>query len=493
MRWLMTLWAMAAVAQVNPPAIHQWRQGREKEILREYQRLLEIPNRASDNANIRRNADLILAMMRERGIDSRLLELPNVPPVVLGELKTPGAQRTLIFYAHYDGQPVDPREWTSPPWTPIVRDLQGKTVDWQAAPKIDPEWRFYARSASDDKAPIVAILAALDAMKALGIARRANLKFFFEGEEEAGSPHLLQLAQKYKDQLAGDVWLICDGPVHQNRAPSVYFGVRGVTGVELTVYGAKRELHSGHYGNWAPNPAMMLSRLLATMTDGEGKVLVKGFYDDVVPLSAAEKKALLAVPGVDEQLREELGLAATDGNNASLVERIMLPSLNIRGLESAGTGAVARNVVPAKAVASLDLRLVKGNDHQRQAEKLRAHIRDQGYFVVDHEPTDAERRQHTKIAKLVWRDGYNAVRTSMDLPISREVIATLKQVHPDLVLLPSLGGSVPLWVFEQELRTPMVGVPIANHDNRQHSFDENLRLANLWQGIVTMTALLAMP
>jgi acetylornithine deacetylase/succinyl-diaminopimelate desuccinylase-like protein len=494
MRLLFVLSMLAVLnAQVDPRAIHTWRRSHEQQILREFVPLIEIPNRASDQANIRRNADLIVSMMSRRGIATRLLELEGAPPVVFGEIKHARAKRTVIFYAHYDGQPVDPREWTSPPWTSVMRDAKGQTMDWKTASKLDPEARIYARSVSDDKAPIMALMAALDGMKALGLSHQANVKFFFEGEEEAGSPHLEQFAKIYKELLAGDVWLICDGPVHQNRQPSLYFGVRGVTAAELTVYGPKRELHSGHYGNWAPNPAMMLSRLLATMTDGEGKVLVGGFYDDVTPMSANERKALLAVPAVDDQLKEELGLVNTDGNGARLVERIMLPSLNIRGLESAGTGSSARNIVPAKAVASLDLRLVKGNDHRRQVEKLRAHIRQQGYYLTNQEPTDEERRKYSKIAKLTAREGYNAVRTSMDLPISRDVIATMKKTYPNLVLIPSLGGSVPLWVFEQELHTPMIGVPIANHDNSQHSFNENLRLANLWEGIVTLTALLTMP
>ncbi len=492
MRFLLILSVLPILqGQVDVSALNAWRQVHERDILREFIPLIEIPNRASDAANIRRNADLILNMMQRRGIVTQLLELEGAPPVVFGEIKTPGAQRTLIFYAHYDGQPVDPREWSSPPWKSVLRDTKGQEQDPNAA-ALDPEWRLYARSVSDDKAPIMALLAALDAMKALGMAHQANLKFFFEGEEEAGSLHLEQFVQKYKSLLAGDVWLICDGPVHQNRQPSLYFGVRGTTTMEITVFGPKRELHSGHYGNWAPNPAMMLSRLLATMTDGEGKVLVAGFYDDVTPMTAAERKALLAVPAVDEVLKEELGLVNTDGNNARLVERLMLPSLNVRGLESAGTGANARNVVPAKAVASLDLRLVKGNDHRRQVEKVKAHIRQQGYYVTAADPTDEERRKYSKIAKVTGREGYNAVRTSMDLPVSREVIATLRKTYPQLVLSPGLGGSVPLWVFEKELRTPLIGVPIVNHDNSQHSFNENLRLANLWQGIVTMATLLAM-
>lgn len=339
----------------------------------------------------------------------------------------------------------------------------------------------------------MAMLSALDALNATGRKHQSNIKFFFEGEEEVGSPHLEQFARKYKDLLAGDVWLICDGPVHQNRRQSLAFGVRGVTGADITIYGPRRELHSGHYGNWAPNPAMMLSRLLATMTDGEGRVMIDGFYDGIVPLTAREKEAINAAPQLDAQLKEELGILRADGNDGRLLDLINQPSLNIRGLESASVSTGARNVVPAQATASLDLRLVKGIDHKAQLARLIAHLKKQGYFVIQNEPTAAERRRYAKLARVKADGGYNAARTSMDLPICRDVIRAVEAVHGPPVLLPTHGGSVPLWVFEEVLRTPLILVPTVNHDNNQHSHNENLRLQNLWDGIETMAALLAMP
>jgi acetylornithine deacetylase/succinyl-diaminopimelate desuccinylase-like protein len=492
------LWFLAASVlwMQTPNAVREWRLANEKAILTEFTELVRLPNVASDTLNIRKNGERIRDLLAQRGVEARLLESAPAPPVVFGEILTPGATRTIIFYAHYDGQPVDAKQWSTPPWEPVMRraavENGGQQVDWQSAPKIDPEWRLFARAVADDKAPIQAMLSALDALRAGGRKPKSNIKFFLEGEEEAGSPHLEQFARKYANLLSGDVWLICDGPVHQNRRQSLAFGVRGVTGAEITVYGPRRELHSGHYGNWAPNPAMMLSRLLATMTDGEGRVMIDGFYDGIVPLSAGERSAIDAAPQLDELLKEELDLARADGNDGRLLDLINRPSLNIRGLESASVSSGARNVVPAQASASLDLRLVKGTDHRAQIAKLTEHIRKQGYYVTAQEPTREERRRYAKIARVRSDGGYNAVRTSMELPICREVIQTMEALHGPLVLLPTHGGSVPLWVFEEVLKTPLILVPTVNHDNNQHSHNENLRLQNLWDGIETMAALLLM-
>lgn len=358
--------------------------------------------------------------------------------------------------------------------------------------RIDPEWRLYGRSTSDDKAGIVAILSALDALQEKKIALTTNLKFVFEGEEEAGSAHLAGALKRNREMLAADVWFICDGPVHQTRQQQIYFGARGVTGFDLTVYGPKRELHSGHYGNWAPNPAMMLARLLASMKDDDGRVVISGFYDGVVPFSESEKQALAAAPDNDEELRKELWLARTDGSGRKLIDLINEPSLNIRGLQSVDVGRKARNVVPAKATASIDIRLVKGVTVQDARDRLMRHIRKQGYYITDKEPDEAMRLAHSKIVQLTTEGGYNAAKTSMDLPISKEVIAAISKARGPVVKMPTLGGSVPLYMIEEELHTPFIGIPIANHDNSQHSFNENIRLQNLWDGIETMAALMTM-
>jgi acetylornithine deacetylase/succinyl-diaminopimelate desuccinylase-like protein len=472
-------------------------------IINEFVSFLSIPNVASDTANIRKNAEFIMGMMKKRGISNvQLLKgnIADVPPAVFGEIKVPGAKQTLIFYAHYDGQPVNPQQWAEGlhPFKPQLYSSKlgvGKAIDFPADGKsYDPEWRIYGRGASDDKAGVVSILNAYDAIVKNKLKLNYNIKFFFEGEEEAGSPHLNQILEKYSTLLQSDLWIICDGPVHQTGKKIISFGVRGDAHVDITVYGPARPLHSGHYGNWAQNPAMMLVKLLASMKDDNGMVTIKGFYDDVKPLNALELKALKDMPNIDEQMKGELGLAESEMKGKSLTEAITLPSLNINGMQSANIGKMASNVIPTTANAVLDLRLVAGNDWRKQQQKVIDHVKSQGYQVIDHDPSMDERKQFSKLAKVIAvENGYNAQRTSMDLPIAQKVIDAVKKTTSDqVVLLPSSGGSLPLYLFEQYLKANTIAVPIANHDNNQHAENENIRLYNLFEGIVTITSVMTM-
>jgi len=487
-------------AQTNPASVaaHRWRQAHERQIVTEFTALLSIPDVSSDRPDIQRNAELIAAMMRKRGLEPQLVAIPGASPVVFGEIRTHGAKRTIVLYAHYDGQPVDPKQWATPPFTPTLRDgaiENGGRIIQPPPPgtPFNPEWRLYARAAGDDKAPIEAMMTALDAIRAAGIKTKSNIKFVFEGEEEAGSIHLQQILAAHKDLFSGDVWLICDGPVSQTRQQSIAFGARGITEVDVTVYGPRHELHSGHYGNWARNPAMMLAHLLASMKDESGHVLIDHFYDGIVPLSPTEKRALAEGPNPDRELMKEFWLGSTEGSPESLAERINMPSLNIRGMASGHVGAEASNVVPASAEADIDMRLVKGMDHTRIERLFIEHIRKQGYFVVDRDPTPEERMSHAKVAKVIVEPGgYNSVRTSMDLAISQDVVRTVESARGLVVKIPLMGGSVPLDAIESTLGTHTIIVPIANHDDNQHSFNENLRIQNLWDGIDLMAALITM-
>ena len=500
---LLSVFAAGLAAQTftpsNPAALagRRWREQHERTIVDEFVRLLEIPNIAADRVNIQRNAEAIAAMMQKRGITSRLVSLPEANPVVFAEIKTPGAVRTIVFYAHYDGQPLDPKEWASPPFTPTLRDKQIER-DGQVIPlpvpgvPFNPEWRLYARGAADDKAPIIAMLAAVDAIRAAGLKMKSNIKFALEGEEEAGSANLERILAANKDLFAGDLWLMCDGPVHQTRRQLIAFGARGAVGVDVTVYGARGELHSGHYGNWAPNPAFLLAKLLASMKDDSGRVLVDHFYDDIEPLSATEKRALAEAPDIDSDLMREFWLGGVEGGGKKLTELITLPSLNIRGMASSRTGNQASNVVPASATATMDVRLVKGMDPGKTGQRLIDHIRKQGFFVVDQEPNAEVRTAHPKVAKVVIRGGEAATRTPMDLPISQEVIRVVESARGPAVKIPNMGGGLPLVSIERPLGTRTIVIPIGNHDNNQHSYNENLRLQNLWDGIELMAALLTM-
>ena len=486
-------------AQSAVEAARTHRQAHEAQILRDYADFLRIPNVASDSVNIRRNARHIQAQFAPRGVELDLLSVDGAPPIVTGRVERPGATRTLGIYVHYDGQPVDESRWTHGPWTPTLYTAAmhqgGAPRDLPAeGESVDPEARLYARGAGDDKAPIAALLATLDALQERDIEVTSNIVFLFDGEEERGSPHLNQYLSQYKERFADvDLWLFCDGPVHQSRQPQVVFGVRGVTGMEVTVYGANRPLHSGHYGNWAPVPGQMLANLLASMKSTGGEVLIDGFYDTAEPLTGAEQSALDELPLVDEQLKEELALARSEGTER-LEERLLLPSLTVRGLASGNVGAKARNIIPSMATAALGVRLVKGNDPDQMLDLVEQHIRAQGYHIVRQTPSDSLLRAHPRVAKVTRGAGYPASRAAMGQPLANQVIAAAERASgQDVLRVPTLGGTLPVFLFEQVLGTPAIIVPIANHDNNQHAPDENIRLANLWYGVDLYAALHTMP
>ncbi|MEI6264982.1 MAG: M20/M25/M40 family metallo-hydrolase [Sphingobacteriia bacterium] len=483
--------------------IRSVREQEEKIWMKEYLSFLSIPNIAVDTIGLKQNASFIMNMMKQRNISNvQLLNAnsKNVAPAIYGEVNTPGATKTLIFYAHYDGQPVDPSQWAKGlnPFKPTMvngsleNGAQIVAVD-ENAKSINPDWRIYGRAASDDKAGVMAILSAYEALVKAGLTPQYNLKFFFEGEEEAGSTHLAELFQIHRSLLQSDGWIICDGPVHQSGNKAVIFGVRGDAHVDITLYGPSRPLHSGHYGNWAPNPGMKLAKLLASMKDEKGRVIIKGFYDDTKPLTIEERKALAAIPPVGAQMKKELKFINEEMEGMSLEEAILIPSLNINGMQSGNIGTKASNVIPTSASVVLDLRLVPGNDYQKQQQKVVEHIKGQGYYITYNEPTELERAQYPNIAKIKLSDGYNAQRTSLSLPFAQNVVNAIKTTTKDpVVLLPSMGGSLPLFIFEKELKATTITVPIANHDNNQHAENENIRIRNLWNGIETMAAIMMM-
>jgi acetylornithine deacetylase/succinyl-diaminopimelate desuccinylase-like protein len=489
--------ATTGEAETLRAQVRSWRQGHEAQIVGELVDLLSLPNVASDRADMARNAEHLIAMLERRGIAARTLETPGSPPAVYGDLTVPGATRTFVFYSHFDGQPVTRELWKSDPWQPVMRtaalEAGGEEIDWRAAePPYGEEWRIYARSASDDKSPIVAMLAGLDALRAAGRQPSVNLKFFFEGEEEAGSPHLGDMLRRHAELLAADAWIFCDGPVHQSRRPQVVYGVRGVYGFDLTIYGPLRSLHSGHYGNWAPNPAAMLVHLIAGMRGLEGEILIAGVGDEVRPLTEADRAALAQVPDADAELLRELGLARSEGDNDRLVAAILRPALNVKGLASAQVGNQAKNAIPTEATASLGFRLVPDQRLETVRAAVVAHLEKVGYHVVSKEPDLETRLAHPRIVRLTWDSGYRAMRTPLDLPVSRAVLQIVTEAAGQpAVPLPILGGSLPLYLFEEVLGVPLIVVPMVNHDNGQHAPNENLRLKNLWDGIEIYSALMA--
>ncbi len=448
-------------------AVERWVTANQRPIVAELMALLAIPNVAADRANILRNVAFLEQAFATRGFTTRRLETPG-NPLFFAERRTPGATKTTLIYAHVDGQPVDAKAWNQPdPFTPVTRGD-----------------RIYARSASDDKGPIIATLAALDALAAAGLQPSTHLKVIIDAEEEASSPSLVPAVTQYRDLLAADMMLIFDGPIHSSGRPTLAFGARGIITATLTVFGPKSGVHSGNYGNWVPNPALRLSQLIASLKDDEGRVTVEGYYDDVAALTAEERALLAGVPDDSAQLMRAFGIAAPERKGRSLQEGLQEPTLNIRGLASSHVGAGARTIIPDRAVAEIDLRLVKETSGRKLLQLIADHIRRQGFHLVDGEPDDATRAQYSKIAWLRVGQETPAFRTSPLLPESRALASAMEAAFgAPPVQIRTLGGTVPIAPFVDALRVPAVLVPIVNFDNNQHEENENLRMGHFFTGI----------
>jgi acetylornithine deacetylase/succinyl-diaminopimelate desuccinylase-like protein len=452
--------------------------------------LVAIPNVATDPGNIRRNAQAIVNLFAERGVHAVLWDSGAGSPAIFAQLALRGARATILFYAHYDGQPAMPHGWVTPPWQPTLRagrlEAGAPVVDLNSTQPLQPDWRLYGRSTSDDKAAIVALLAALDALRAAGLVPSVNLKFLFEGEEEASSPHLKAILDAHKSDVEADLVLVCDGPVHPSGRQQVFLGSRGEQNLELTVYGPNRPLHSGHYGNWAPNPIMRLAHLLASMRSLSGHVLISNYYDDVVPISSVDRHFLETVPNEDKSLMKELGIGLAEGSGRRLDELILLPSFNAKGIRAGEVGADARHVIVSKATASLDLRLVPAQEPLKVRALVERHIRNVGFTIVRHTPSTEELASRAEVIRVAWQaNGYPAYRTDTDSPVTKAFIGLLNRLTGDqLVVHPASGAGVPLYFLHEATRSPVVVVPIANYDNNQHAENENVRLKNLWDGTV---------
>jgi acetylornithine deacetylase/succinyl-diaminopimelate desuccinylase-like protein len=475
-----------------PEKVRKYRLAHENEIVREFTKLLSIPNLASDMPNIERNAQAITKELESRGVSVQLLRDPGAPPIVYGRLSAPGVRPTVGIYAHYDGQPVDSPQWQSPPFSPTLRDIGGRTIDWQSQTHYNGESRIFARSAGDDKAAIAATISALDALRSLNVPLSVNLKLLFDGEEESGSPHLAESLSKNPDALKADIWLLCDGPLPPSRRMQVFFGNRGETDLEMAVYGPARPMHTGNYGNWAPNPIVLLTHLVDSMRDTDAKILIPGFYDDVRALTTSERQALANSATSDEPLKEEFAIAAPEGNGASLAEQLLKPAINVRGIRAGYVGERANNTISSEAVAMVDFRLVPNQTEEKVRQQVEEHIAKQGFFIVHQTPDKAIRMAHPRVVRLEWKSDFEVYRVEMNNPPAQAVVKAIeKATGVPIVQAVSMGGTVPMYLLAGSRHTPVLGVPIANHDDNQHAADENLRLQNLWDAIEVYATILA--
>ena len=350
-----------------------------------------------------------------------------------------------------------------------------------------PRHRLYGRGASDDKGPIWAHLTAVELMRELGIGPRVAVKFIFDGEEEMGSPHFGPFTERHRDLLVADLVLVTDGPKDASGRPTVAFGARGILSLELTLESARRDVHSGNFS--VPNPAWRLVGLLASMAAPDGTPLVEGLEDGVVPPTAAERALMGHIPLDRAAIERELGVALPP----EYLERLMFRStLTIRGLKSGFTGQEAQTIIPHQATVAFDARLVKNQRVETVYRRILEHIRGQGFTVIESPDAPIPDDLRGRAIRVVEQRGYDPAKTAADLPVSRRVIEVMERAHggEPAVVLPTMGGSVPLWAFTDILKLPTIVVPYANANNRQHSPNEHLRLDHLYQGVLTTAHLL---
>jgi acetylornithine deacetylase/succinyl-diaminopimelate desuccinylase-like protein len=421
--------------------------------------LLRQPSVSAQDIGMTECAELVRRLMNDVGIPARLVPTPGFP-VAYGEVPSPGARRTVLIYGHYDVQPPEPLEaWETPPFEPSIRN-----------------GRIYARGAGDNKGQMFAHLKAVEAVLRTRGKLPVNVKFCFEGEEEIASKNLPAFVSAHRKLLAADVVYASDGPMHPS-GPMVYFGCRGILYLELTVNGAKRDLHSGNYGGVAPAPAVRLAQALGSLWTSRGKVAVADFYDRVKKPSAADRRVLRAIPFDEQSARDDLGcLPLTSGGGRDYYRRLLLqPNLNVAGLTAGYQGPGSKTIIPHVARAKLDARLVMDQDPDEIEEKIRAHLKRRGFGDIE-------------VKRL---GAVPPSRTPVDHPFGRAVARAVERAwgrRP--VIVPNLGGTIPDYLFTQVLGLPSIWVPYAPHDEANHAPNESITLEGFINGVRSTAAAL---
>ena len=456
--------------------------------------LLSLPNDAFYPDDLEKNVIWCESEFGKRGFTTTRINTETAP-LLLAERRHKKAEKTVLIYLQIDGQPVDSTRWfQESPYTPTLKKKNAsdawETISWDSISNYEDDWRVFARSASDAKGPVAMFLTALDAAAEAKIQPNYNIKVIMDFEEELGSPRLPQAVTDNAELLKADMLIIFDGPRHITNRPTLTFGARGIATITLTTYGPVVPQHSGHFGNYAPNPALHLSKLLAAMKDEGGKVTIPGFYDGI-EINAQTEKILKAVPDDETQIKKRLQIAQADKVGSYYQEAIQYPSLNIRGMQSGWIDEKVRTIIPGWARAEIDVRLVLESDPERLLALIKAHIEDQGSYVIDRAPTKEERLMHNQIVTFSSEISYQSFRTDFDSEVGLWLRSALENAFGEQpIMIRMSGGSIPISPFVTTLGIPAVTVPTVNRDNNQHSPNENLRLGNYREGIKTMLAIL---
>ena len=505
LRWLsvFALFASTGLAASPPLTADELRalaRAKLPQALTTYRDFLRLPNDANNSDDILRLLDWLEPEFTALGLTTQRLPTAG-SPLLFAEQAVSDSGPTVLIYLQADGQPVDPNAWDqADPFDPVVKEQSSDgnwhAIEWQRLAgdidpgDIDPDWRIFARSAADSKGPMTQLMAALRILRQQDKLPAFNIKVIVDTEEELGSPHLADAVQAHRQLLAADSLLIFDGPPHASNKPTVTFGARGIAEITLTTYGPRVPQHSGHYGNFIANPAYALARLLASLKSADGNVLVDGFYDGIV-IDDATAAILDRVPDDEAEILTAIGVAESEQVADSLQKALQYPSLNVRGLRSAWVGADARTIIPATATAELDLRLVVESDPLQLIDRVRRHIEQQGFHVLDRPPTDVERGRHARIVAMQSHVSYRAFRSPFDAPPGRLARAAMRHLHgEEPILIRTMGGSIPIAPFVETLGIPAAIVPTVNIDNNQHSPNENLRIGHFEAGIAILLSVL---
>ncbi len=456
-----------------------------------------IPNDAIDEADMNRNLTWLTQEFNRRGFNSSILPTDG-QSLFFAALPMEDKKPTILFYMHFDGQAVDASKWDQPsPYEVVLKapsESSWKTLSFdELNDDIDYDWRLFGRSTSDDKGPIVMFLNAIDLLKKNKQQIPFNIKVILDGEEEKSSKPLPKAVRQYRELLEADFIMISDGPMHASGKPTVVYGCRGITTLSLTSYGPIKPQHSGHYGNYAPNPGFQLAQLLSSMKDSDGRVAIKGYYQGI-SLDENTLATLKSVPDDAEKINAQLAIRSPEKVGGFYQEALQYPSLNIRGLASGWVGSEARTIVPESATAEIDLRLVPETDGNKLKELVKNHIRQQGFYLTSETPTREQRMQYDKIIRVKEGSVTDAFRTDLDNPYGQFLVNTLAEVfEEEVVQIRIMGGTVPIAPFINELELPAFIVPMVNPDNNQHSPNENLKIGQIAYGIKAFYAILSKP
>ena len=470
----------------------------DQKLFQEFYDFLSLPNDANIPDQLTANIEWCERSFKKRGFNTEHLKTDRLP-LILAEKRFNRNYPTVLFYVQVDGQPVDPTKWfQKDPFLPVLKSMNSKG-EWQEIPwdnlkkDYDEDWRVFARSASDAKAPINSFLIALDIMDEQNLEPNYNIKVIMDMEEEMGSPNLPNAVKKYRKKLKADRLVILDGPRHPSNEPTLTFGARGIATIQLKVHGPKYPQHSGHYGNYVPNPAIRLSQIIASMKNQDGIVTIDGFYDGI-EISDKARKVMAQVPDDENEIRRSIGISEIDKVADNYQESIQYPSLNVRGLKSGWVEKEVRTIIPSFALAEIDVRLVKETDPNRLIGLIKEHIQNQGYHITKKDPSDEERMKYGRLITFKSKISYTAFRTPIDSPIGDWLSSAIRNgFEMEPIIKRTSGGSVPISPFVNTLGVPAVTVPTVNPDNNQHSPNENIRVGNLIESVRTHLAILAQP